>query len=129
MAANHNLSIDQGSTFFFHFQYLDNNDDAVDMSAYESRMQVRRSPLSSDVILNVVGSGVTYGATAGTGGFSMNSSATGASQTGGVLLTLDAVSTAYVPYGRHFYDIEVVKGATVERLLQGRFDCNQEVTR
>lgn len=129
MAANYNITMDQGGTFVFHFQYLGSGSTGIDVSGYTGHMQIRRSPLSSSKIVEIVGAGVTYGATAGTGGFSMNTSATGSSQTGGVQISLDAVTTAFIPSGKHFYDVELVKGATVDRLLQGRIDCNREVTR
>tara|TARA_Y100000034_G_scaffold123034_1_gene169279 strand:- start:62 stop:340 length:279 start_codon:yes stop_codon:yes gene_type:complete len=92
-------------------------------------MQVRRSTISSTPLLNVT-TGVTAGITTGTGGFLMNTSATGSSLTGGILLTVDAVSMGLVPSGQHVYDIELVSGgATVSRLLEGRFECSSEVTR
>ena len=129
MAANYNIEIEQGETFLFHFQYLERGSTGIDVSGYTGQMQIRRSPLTSTKIVEVLNTGVTYGTTAGTGGFSMNTSATGGSQTGGIRLSLDAVTTSFIPSGQHFYDIELVKGATIDKILRGRIDCNQEVTR
>tara|TARA_B100000287_G_C20288485_1_gene644966 strand:+ start:234 stop:623 length:390 start_codon:yes stop_codon:yes gene_type:complete len=129
MAANYNIEVEQGETFLFHFQYLGRGSTGIDVSGYTGQMQIRRSPFTSSKVVEVLNSGVTYGTTAGTGGFLMNRSATGGSQTGGVYISLDAVTTSFIPSGQNFYDIELVKGATVDKILKGRLDCNREVTR
>ena len=129
MSAQYDIQAEQGSTFQLHMVYQDNSNTAVDLSSYSGRKQVSRSRINSSTILPDT-TGVTAGITGGTGGFSMNKSATGASQTGGILLTVDAVSMALVPSGQHVYDIEIVSGGgTVSRLLSGRFECSGEVTR
>jgi len=134
MAANYNINLDQGGTFVFHFQYFGSTGAAVDLSGYTGQMQIRRSPLTDKQIVKVLNAGISYSGpsgvtTAGTGGFSMNAGVSGASLTGGVRLEIDPVTTSYIPYGKNFYDIELVKGATVDRILQGRIDCDREVTR
>jgi hypothetical protein len=128
MAAHYDIQAEKGSTFQLHMVYKDNSNTAVDLSSYSGRMQIRRSMISSSTLLDVT-SGVTAGITGGTGGFSMNASATGAFLTGGILLTVDAVSMGLVPSGQHVYDLELVSGATISRLLEGRFECSNEVTR
>jgi len=134
MAANYNIDLDQGSTFVFHFQYIGSTGAAVDLSGYTGQMQIRRSPLTNTQIVKILNAGVSYSGpsgvtTAGTGGFSMNSSVTGSVLTGGVRIELDAVTTSYIPYGKNFYDVELVRGATVDRVLQGRIECDRECTR
>lgn len=129
MAAHYDIQAEQGSTFQLHMVYNDNSNSAVDLSSYSGRMQVRRSTINTSTLLYAT-TGVTAGITGGTGGFLMNKSAIGASQTGGILLTVDAASMALVPSGQHVYDIEIVSGGgTVSRLLSGRFECSGEVTR
>ena len=129
MAANYEIQAQQGETFQLHMTYKDNDNTVVDLSSYTGRMQVRRSLISGSVLLDIDSSGVTSGISGGTGSVAMNTSATGGSLTGGILITADAVSMALVPSGRHFYDLEIVSGATVSRILQGRFDCPGEITR
>ena len=53
--------------------------------------------------------------------------ATGA--TGGVFVSLDSTSMSNIPHGRHVYDIELIAGDTVSRVVQGRFEVRAEVTR
>ena len=130
MAANYEIQAQQGETFQLHMTYKDNDNAVVNLSSYTGRMQVRRSLISGSVLLDIDSSGVTSGISGGTGSVAMNTSATGATgTTGGILVTVDAVSMALVPSGRHFYDLELVSGATVSRILQGRFDCSGEITR
>jgi len=53
--------------------------------------------------------------------------ATGA--TGGVYVSIDAETMKNCPSGRHLYDIELIAGEVVTRVLQGRFEVRAEVTR
>jgi hypothetical protein len=48
---------------------------------------------------------------------------------GTVTLTATATQTAAIAAGEWVYDIELVNGATVTRLLQGCFAVDAEVTR
>ena len=57
----------------------------------------------------------------------MNAGSTGfTGETGGVYLEFDAVTSANLPTGRHFYDLELIEGTEVTRLVQGRFKTNEE---
>ena len=49
--------------------------------------------------------------------------------TGGILISFDADTMAAVPSGKHFYDFEIYNGATVYKLIKGRFEVEAEVTR
>jgi len=130
MAAKYDISTHQGETFQLHATYKDNSNVVVDLTSYTGRLQVRRSTVATSKLIEADSSGVTVGITGGTGSVAMNNSATGGSSTGGILITVDAVSMSNVPAGRHFYDLELVSGGgTVSRLLEGRFDCSAEITR
>jgi len=67
----------------------------------------------------------------GTGGIRLNTSYTGGSgsNTGGIFINVDAVSMANVPIGRHLYDLELINGTDVTRILQGRFEIEPEITK
>ena len=90
--------------------------------------------------LFVTGSGVTNGGltgefsgtggVGGTGGITLNAASSGAAGiTGGVYIEFDAASSAFLPTGRMFYDIELVNGEEVTRLVEGRFEATANVTR
>lgn len=88
----------------------------VNLSGYTGRMQVRDGYDGGSAIVSLVsGTGVTLGGTAGT-----------------ILLELTAAQTAAIdatPSGQYVYDLELVSGATVTRLVEGTFIVSPEVTR
>lgn len=142
-AANHHIFAEQGSTFKLFFEYQTQGSTAIDLTGYDANMQVRRSKNDTELLLHITGntvnSGVTGGGTtgefaitggdAGLGGITLNASATGATLTGGVRIVVDATTMANVPAGRHLYDLELITGSEVTRVLEGRFEVNRQVTR
>ena len=151
-AGVYNINAEQGVTFKLHLSYKDSSDEPVDLIDYTARMQVRRSPEDSDLLLFVTGSTMnnTSGSVhngsltgggdtgefvagagiAGTGDIKLNSNSLGGTgTTGGILISLDAVSMSNCPKGNHFYDLEIVTGETVTRLVEGRFSVDREITR
>ena len=115
-------------------------------------MQVRRSNDSQKLILSLDKKGVTGGGTTrefgvifdgtgathdgveGVGGIELNTgtaggSSTAAQVTGGIFIDIDATTMSNVPVGKFVYDLELVQGATVDRILQGNFTVDAEVTR
>tara|TARA_Y100000114_G_scaffold130493_1_gene128313 strand:+ start:174 stop:638 length:465 start_codon:yes stop_codon:yes gene_type:complete len=152
-AGRHDINAEQGVTFKLHLNYKDSTTNLVDLATYSARMQVRRSPEDSDLLLFVTGStmnnstGVVHsgsltggGATgdfsigsgvAGVGDLKLNSNADGSTNggTGGILISMDATSMANCPKGNHFYDLEIISGTDVTRLIEGRFSVDREITR
>jgi len=152
-AGTYDIKTDQGSSFLLHLAYQDNAGVGQSLNDYTSRMQVRRSPDDPDMLLAVTGTtadyttglpggsyGVTGGGTtgeftgsggvAGTGYINLDVTAGGLTgSTGGILVTIDATTMANVPSGRHVYDLEIVAGVTVSKLLKGRFEVEAEVTK
>jgi len=148
-AGEYDISAEQGGSFTLSLTYKDSNDNAIDLASYSGRMQVRRSVTDDMVLLNLYGltasasltgggsntggefssTGATTGQT-GTGGIQLNTSAAGATgTTGGIYISMDAVTMKNVPSGNHVYDIELVAGTTVDRILKGRFEVSAEVTK
>ena len=85
------------------------------LTGYTARMQVRSSVSGGTVLieLTTANAGITLGGTAGT-----------------VVLTIAAADTASLTAGEYYYDAELISGAgAVERILQGRFVVDPEVTR
>ena len=148
-AGQFNILADQGANYVLFFTYEENDGTVIDLKDYTGRMQVRRSPQDSDMVLFVTtggtgdvpaGGGVTGGGItgeftsgagiSGSGGITLNASATGGlGHTGGILIGVDASSMSNVPSGNHFYDIELVTGDTVVRVIEGRFSVDREITR
>lgn len=140
-AGNYDISLDQGSTFVFHLTYQDSSGNAIDLSSYTASMQVRRSAIDPDIILDVSSAGgVTGGGTtgefssgggsAGVGGMTLNGSTVGvAGTTGGIYIKIDTDTMKNVPAGRHRYDFELTNSGNVNKILTGRFEVDAEVTR
>ena len=160
MASEVDIVIDSGTSFSYHFQWTDSTvaaNPGVDLKKYVANMDVRRSVLADKKLLSLHGStlndngsainsGITHGGSTGefvngatfsgipgVGGIFLNTSAAGGTGfTGGIRIEIDATSTANIPAGRHFYDVQVQSGGTggvVTRLLEGRFEIRGSVTR
>ena len=140
MAATYTITHDKGTTFKFYALYKDSAGDAIDLAGQSARMQVRRSPDDTSLALFITGSGVTNGGStgefvvgagvAGSGGITLNGTTVGAAGvTGGIYVEFDATSSAFLPTGRMFYDLELVNGTEVTRLIQGSFEATQNITR
>ena len=138
-AGNYDIQAEQGATFKLYMFYRDSSLTGVDLTGCSAEMQVRRSKTTDELILHIDNTGVTGGGStgsytlgqtfegvAGTGGIALNSGTAG-SITGGIYITIDAVTMKNIPHGRHFYDLEIIQGSTVDRLLYGRFDVSDEV--
>lgn len=155
-AGNYDINAEQGTTFTLYMNYQDDSGDSIHLGSYDNgRMQVRRSETSDKLILfldkngvtgggstgefGVIfgGTGATFNGTKGTGGIQLNTGTAGGSSTaslvtGGIYIDIDADTMSNVPAGRFLYDIELVSGvngATVDRVLQGNFNVDGEVTR
>lgn len=139
-ALSYDISAQKGTDFIFYVKYLDVNNSEVDLvsSGYTASMQVREYPESSSKALDfsstVFGSGgVTAGSVGGSGGILLNSSFTGdtggTGTTGGIYVFADATTMGSVTAGRHFYELDLLKGRNVIRLVQGRIDIDEDLRR
>mgnify|MGYP000066981416 CR=1 FL=1 len=107
-----NLLCPQGSTFTRTLTYKI-DDSPVDLTGYEARLQVREYHYSDDFVVNLTDtSGITLGGSAGT-----------------ITTTIAASATQELVPGDYVYDLELVVGGTVTRLIEGKFVVTPEVTR
>ena len=149
-AGDYDISSEQGTTFNLSLTYQDSASSAIDLESYTGRMQVRRSVKDTKALLfltGTTGSSVntgsltgggstgdfTTGSTAGqtgTGGIQLNTSSTGGTgHTGGIYISVDSSTMSNVPVGKFFYDLELVTGTTVSKVIKGRFTNDGEITR
>ena len=149
-AGEYDIFSEQGTTFNLALTYQDSSNSAINLESYTGRLQVRRSVSDTQALIFLTGAtgshtstgsltgggstgefttGTTQGQT-GTGGIQLNTSSTGGTgHTGGIYIIIDAATMANVPSGYHVYDLEIQAGTSVDRLLQGKFEVNAEVTR
>lgn len=107
MALKANIVIDQGSTFASTVEILDENDEAIDVTNYQARGQIRKHYSSTNAV-----------------SFSTSLS------NGSLVISLTANQTANMVAGRYVYDIELIDPAnTVVRILEGIVTLTPEVTR
>jgi tRNA threonylcarbamoyladenosine modification (KEOPS) complex Pcc1 subunit len=113
-AGGYDMVCEQGATFSRVFTWADENEVPVDLTGYTARMHVRTAvgTATTTIELTTANSRITLGGAAGT-----------------ITLQLTATDTAALAAKRYVYDLELVSGATVTRLLQGAFTVSPEVTR
>ena len=149
-SANYDIYAKQDETLNFHVEYYDESGNAVDLTNYAARFQVRPHTANLYKYLEATVSGVTGGGStgdwlegatlkngitwvsqgvAGTGGIYMNRGETGAVFTGGIRLNIDYTTMKYVPAGTWVYGLDLLQGATVNELLTGRFVVSDKVVR
>lgn len=113
-AAVQKLICEQGATFAYSITWKDSTGTPINLTGYSARMQVRPAVSSSTLRLEL---------TSANGRISLGGSA------GTISLSISAADTAALPAGGYVYDLELVSGATVTRLMQGAFEVRAEVTR
>lgn len=149
-AANYDIYAKQDETLNFHVEYYDTNGNAVNLTGYTARFQVRPNTANLYKYLDATVSGVTGGGStgdylegatlkngvtwtspgvAGTGGIYLNCGETGGVFTGGILLNIDYTTMGKVPVGTWVYGFDLMQGTTVNELLTGRFVVTDKVVR
>ena len=111
MAAGiYDIVIDQGADFSIQLE-LANNGSAVNLTGYTARAQLRATPTSSELA----------------GSFTINFT----DRANGILkMEMTNSTTAGLPPGKYYYDLESVSGGgVVTRLLQGVARVTPNVTR
>jgi len=141
MALEYNIKAEKGSTFVLHVKYQDDDGNAVNLTGdgYTAAMQVRRHENSSSTLMVFTSTstsgmkqfgpgGVTTGNSGGSGGIRLNSTFTGdvgrglSGSTGGIYIEADPTTMKNVPTGQHFYELDIIQGSTILRLIEGRFE-------
>jgi hypothetical protein len=114
LAGIYNILADQGATFGRTITWKDADGDPVNVAGYTARMQVRSTAADATVVLELstTDGRITLGGVLGT-----------------ITLTVPATAMAAVEAGAYAYDLEMVNGSDVTRLLMGSFTVRAEVTR
>lgn len=107
------IEIEQGATFNLTFLYEDGVGQPIDLTGMTARMQLRRQYSSSEFILNL---------TTENGGITIEA------LTGTITIFISAPDTAVLT-GSGVYDLELINGSIVNRILSGSFIICPEVSR
>ena len=113
-AGLYDIVAEQGATLDRVITWRDSAGALIDLTSYTARMQVRNDYQSTTVVLDLTteNGGITLGGALGT-----------------ITLTASATAMADIASGTYVYDLEMVLGSVVTRLVQGSFAVNVEVTR
>ena len=110
-AGKHNFTIEQGSTFNREITVQENSQ-ALNLTGYSARMQMRSTHDSSTIALTIT------------------ASVANPANQGKINLTAAATATAAVEEGIYVYDLEIESSAgNVTRILEGQVTVTPEVTR
>ena len=125
-AAKYSFVIEQGATLDCQIDWTDESGSAIDLTGKHARMQIRPSVESSEVFVNLSSS---LSDSCGTGLNLRGSSGTNPLESGSIGVYISADSSSLLSFGEAYYDLEVVSGCEVYRLLEGRVKLSKNVTR
>jgi len=125
-AAKYSFVIEQGATLDFQIDWTDENGSPIDLTGMHARMQVRPSVESSQIFLNLSSS---LSDSCGTGLNLSGSNGITPLQSGSIGVYVSAASSSLLNFSEAYYDLEVVNGCEVYRLLEGKVKLSKNVTR
>jgi hypothetical protein len=126
-AGKYSFVIEQGTTVNFEIQYKDSNNAPVNLTGYSGKMMIRSgyadaNPTTYAILsssLAVDGTGLNFSGS--------NGSTPPASGSIGVVIS--AVSSSNFTFNTALYDLEIVSGSIITRILEGQVSISKEVTR
>lgn len=112
--AKHNFYVYRGATFSEQIEWKDESGTPVNLTGFTARLHMRETLEAADPFLTLTteNGGITLGGVAGT-----------------IQLLASATQTTAITAISGVYDIELVSGANVTRLLEGLVIISPEVTR
>ena len=112
MAAGvYDITVEQGATFEMELTWKDSTGASVVLTGYSARMKARRTYTDTTVLFSLTsGSEIVL------------------TSPGSIRVTIAASATAAYTPGAYVYDLEMVNGSTVYRLVQGKCTVSPEVT-
>ena len=124
-AGRYSFVIEQGATTNLQINWTDSSGSAIDLTGYHSRMQIRPG-VESDVVFLSLSSSLESD---GTGINLSGSNGETPLQSGSLAIYISADSTENLNFNEAYYDLEMVNGSEVTRLLEGKVKLSKNVTR
>ena len=125
-AGKYSFIIEQGATTNFQINWNDESGSAIDLSGYHARMQIRPQVEASNVFLALSSS---LSDSCGTGINLSGSNGVTPLASGSIGIYISAASSSILDFGEAYYDLELIKGCEVTRLLEGKVKLSKNVTR
>ena len=113
-AGRYDITIEQGATFSLPISYKDSTGSVVDLSdpdEYTSRMMIKEAAGGTTIKSLTNGSGMTLAASGNN-----------------IVVDISATDTASMDFDNAVYDLEIVSGSTVTRVLEGKVKLSREIT-
>lgn len=126
-AGKYTFTIEQGSTINFEIQYKDVSNSPVDLTGYTGRMMIRSAYADNNPTTYVSLTNVPNAD--GTGLSFSGSNGTTPPSSGSIGIYISAASSSALTFDEAVYDLEIVSGSDVTRLLEGKIRLSKEVTR
>ena len=124
-AGKYTFIIEQGATTDFELVWKDSNGSRVDLSDYTARMQIRSDYGSTGTLHANLTSTLQDD---GTGINMSGSNGSTPVQSGSLGIFISAASSSVFNFDEARYDLELVSGSYVTRLLEGKVKLSKEVT-
>ena len=124
-AGRYSFVIEQGATTNLQINWTDSSGSAIDLTGYHARMQIRPC-VESDVVFLSLSSSLESD---GTGINLSGSNGETQLQSGSLAIYISADSTEDLNFNEAYYDLEMVNGSEVTRLLEGKVKLSKNVTR
>lgn len=112
--AKQNITIQQGADYGLQIQYLDPTGNAVNLTSYTARMDIRTTYTAPTAVIRLT---------------TENGRIMIGAANGYINLALTGAETANIPASNCVYDLELVNGSSVIRLLEGKVTITPEVTK
>jgi hypothetical protein len=124
-AGKYSFIIEQGATTNLNVQWTNNSGSAVDLTGYQARMQIRPTIEGSELYISLSSSLSPDGTGLNLSGSNGETSLT----SGSIGIYISAYSSSLLNFTEAFYDLEMVNGIEVTRLLEGKVRLSKNVTR
>ncbi len=127
-AGKYSFVIEQGATTDLNIEWKDSAGSPINLNGYHGRMQIR-TDYGGTLICNLTSSADgSPGDADGTGLNMSGSNGTTHLSSGSIGIFISAASSSNFNFGEAKYDLELVKGSVVTRLLEGRVKLSKNIT-
>lgn len=128
-AGKYSFIIEQGATTNLEIQYKDSGSNAVDLTDYQARMQVRALQTGSSDVYLTLSSSLNGDNT----GLNMSgSSGTNPPESGSIGIFISYLTSSLLNFDKGYYDLEIASGSgadvRVTRILEGTVQLSKNVT-
>jgi len=117
-AGNYDFEIEKGSTHTLNLSYKDSNDAVINLSSgYSARMKIKDSP-----------NGEVYASTESADSPKNTITITLGSSGNNIVVSIPATATSTFDFDSAMYDLELVSGSNVDRIIEGRIKLDRGVS-